>query len=326
MNNSPQTVTVQPETPSYETAILPSPIGSECSLTTGKLAAALAKAQGQIKGAIRDGENVYFLRGGKPSTYSSLMAVWDACRAPLSVNELAVTQTLGYVVVAGAVYTTLKTKLAHSSGEWESGVQLIRPVKDDPQGIKSAITYARRAGLEAIAGVAPADDSDDDGNAASGKPRPGTVAAAKEVAATKIADLTEKMAAHAAEARGETPPPLAHVGKTTPAPTPPKREGVLTGILMDVSEIRIANNAAKSEYISCHLKGQDRTIPVQVYEHELLPMVEKFLGKRVRVVADIRGEGARATYAVKEIQIAEQPPEQYSVEEDLKRKDSDLPF
>jgi hypothetical protein len=54
--------------------------------------------------------------------------------------------------------------LMHSSGEWISGVLEIKPVKTDPQGIGSALTYARRYGLMAMIGIAP---EDDDGNAAS---------------------------------------------------------------------------------------------------------------------------------------------------------------
>ena len=52
----------------------------------------------------------------------------------------------------------------HESGEWISGRLRVTPVKDDPQGLGSAITYGRRYGLAAIVGVAP---EDDDGNAAS---------------------------------------------------------------------------------------------------------------------------------------------------------------
>ena len=52
----------------------------------------------------------------------------------------------------------------HSSGQWISEALVMRPVKDDPQGVGSCITYARRYALAAIAGVAP---EDDDGNAAS---------------------------------------------------------------------------------------------------------------------------------------------------------------
>jgi hypothetical protein len=47
------------------------------------------------------------------------------------------------------------------------GTLTMKPVKSDPQGIGSCITYARRYSLAAMVGVAP---EDDDGNAASQKP------------------------------------------------------------------------------------------------------------------------------------------------------------
>jgi hypothetical protein len=60
--------------------------------------------------------------------------------------------------------------LMHSSGEWISGELEMTPVKSDPQGIGSAITYARRYTLASIAGIAT---EDDDGNAAAGNPSNG---------------------------------------------------------------------------------------------------------------------------------------------------------
>lgn len=137
------------------------------SLHIGELAGALAKAQGEIKGAAKDAENPFF-----SSRYSDLASVWDACRGPLSVNELSVTQATDFE--DGQI--VLITTLAHSSGQWTRGRLPIRPMKQvkgkgwedsqDPQSIGSAITYARRYALAAIAGVSPADD---DGEAASGR-------------------------------------------------------------------------------------------------------------------------------------------------------------
>ena len=125
----------------------------------GKLTEALSKAQGEIKAAVKDSSNPFF-----KSSYADLASVWDACRKPLSSNGLAVVQTTE-LTEKGIILVTM---LAHSSGEWMSGTLPVRPVKDDPQGMGSAITYMRRYALAAIAGVAP-EEHDDDGNAASGK-------------------------------------------------------------------------------------------------------------------------------------------------------------
>src|SRR3990167_8044567 len=129
----------------------------ERSEQVNDLAAALSKAQSEIKGAIRDSENPFF-----NSRYADLAAVWDACRAPLTANGLSVVQTLLPTTDTGAI--PVETILLHSSGQWISGVLTVTPVKSDPQAMGSAITYARRYALSAIVGVAP---EDDDGNAAS---------------------------------------------------------------------------------------------------------------------------------------------------------------
>jgi hypothetical protein len=125
----------------------------------GKLAEALAKAQGAIEGARRDSSNPFF-----KSKYADLASVWDACRKALSDNALSVIQTTEAPEFPQTVI--VDTRLCHSSGEWVQGRIVMKPVKDDPQGIGSCLTYARRYALSAMVGIAP---EDDDGNAATGK-------------------------------------------------------------------------------------------------------------------------------------------------------------
>jgi hypothetical protein len=129
------------------------------STTIGKLAEALAKAQGQIKGALKDSKNPFF-----HSTYADLESVWGACREPLSSNGLSVVQGAGEVAVEGKV--SVETLLTHISGEFISSTFSATPEKQTPQGIGSCITYLRRYGLQSIVGIAP---SDDDGEAAEGR-------------------------------------------------------------------------------------------------------------------------------------------------------------
>jgi hypothetical protein len=129
----------------------------ESSATFGGLAEALAKAQGEIQAAKRDQENPFF-----HSRYADLAAVWEACRQPLAKNGLAIVQLPG----KRDGHLFIDTILMHSSGQWISSRLFMTPVKDDPQGVGSAITYARRYGLQAMVGIAP---DDDDGNAASGR-------------------------------------------------------------------------------------------------------------------------------------------------------------
>ena len=128
----------------------------EMSDTIAKLAVALCKAQKEIKGAVKDSKNPFF-----KSDYADLSSVWDAIRVPLTSNGLSVTQLMD-IAPDGVI---IETVLLHESGEHISGKLFMKPVKNDPQGIGSAITYGRRYGLQAIAGVCP---EDDDGNKASG--------------------------------------------------------------------------------------------------------------------------------------------------------------
>lgn len=123
------------------------------------LAAALSKAQGEIKAAVKDTTNPHY-----KSKYADLSSVWEACRAQLSKNGLSVTQ--GFSHDSG--HTLIITTLLHSSGQWIRSILPVDPQQKTPQGMGSAITYMRRYALSAIVGVAP--DDDDDGNAASEKP------------------------------------------------------------------------------------------------------------------------------------------------------------
>jgi len=125
------------------------------SETIADLAAALAKAQASIKGALKSSENPFF-----KSKYADLSAVWEACREPLTKNGLAISQHAG----GDGTTVQVETVLLHSSGQWISSTLTMRPTKSDPQAFGSAITYARRYALAAIVGVVT---EDDDGNAAS---------------------------------------------------------------------------------------------------------------------------------------------------------------
>ena len=135
----------------------------EHSEQLNELSAALAKAQAKIRNAIKDSENPHFR-----SKYADLSSVWDACRAPLTENGLAVMQFPHSVSdETGKLHLYMRTMLTHSSGQWVRDMFEIPLTKVDAQGVVAACTYGRRAGLAAIAGVSPGDD--DDGEAAVGR-------------------------------------------------------------------------------------------------------------------------------------------------------------
>lgn len=102
----------------------------------------------------KDAKNPFF-----KSTYASLTNILDAINEPLIESELAISQ-----FPTGA--DGLTTILIHGeSGEWISSTYEMRPVKDDPQGRGSCITYQRRYALASVLSLNI--DEDDDGNKAS---------------------------------------------------------------------------------------------------------------------------------------------------------------
>jgi hypothetical protein len=123
---------------------------------TGALAAALAKAQAEMKNAAFNKKNPHFR-----SSYADLAAVRDAVTPALTANGLAIVQTLD-ATEAGPV---LVTTLLHSSGAQITGRYPLPGNFTDPQKFASAISYSRRYSLAAICNIAS--EEDDDGNAAS---------------------------------------------------------------------------------------------------------------------------------------------------------------
>lgn len=133
----------------------------ETSAETGKLDAALAKAQGEIEAASKDKTNPAF-----KSRYADLTAVWAACRPALAKHGISLTQ---WPVHAEDGRVHMVTRIAHG-GEWIRAHFSIPVTKQDPQGYGSAIQYAKRYTLAAALGVVA--DEDDDGNAASARQAP----------------------------------------------------------------------------------------------------------------------------------------------------------
>lgn len=120
-----------------------------------KLIPALIKAQGELKHAAKDSANPHF-----KSKYADLATVLDTCKPALQANGLAVTHQRESTDLGEFLITTLW----HASGQHIISRSKLQPVKSDPQGFGSAMTYARRYDLSALIGLA---SDDDDGNAAS---------------------------------------------------------------------------------------------------------------------------------------------------------------
>lgn len=127
------------------------------SETITKIAAALVAFHGEIRSISHDSENPHFR-----SQYTSLDHMIDETKPILFKHGLTVMQFPG----GDGEKITIRTMILHSSGEWiESEPLTLKPVKLDPQGAGSAITYARRYSYAAALSLSLGDD--DDGNAAS---------------------------------------------------------------------------------------------------------------------------------------------------------------
>lgn len=121
-----------------------------------KLAVALVKFNSEVKIIEKDASNPHF-----KNRYASLDTIIDEVRPLLAKHGLSVLQFPG----GDGEKFTLRSMLVHESGEWiESEPLTMRPVKNDPQGIGSCNTYARRYSLSSLLSLNTGED--DDGNAA----------------------------------------------------------------------------------------------------------------------------------------------------------------
>lgn len=125
---------------------------------TDLISKALIGAWDKMKTAKKQNDNPFF-----KSKYADFGSVVDACKSALLENDLVVTQPT--TIINGQ--TALVTTLLHSSGQWVRGLYPVNPIKNDPQAIGSAITYARRYALASIVGLVA--EEDDDGEMAMGR-------------------------------------------------------------------------------------------------------------------------------------------------------------
>lgn len=127
----------------------------EKSQSIKNIGTALSLFQTKMEKVKKDATNPYF-----KSKYATLSTILESIQLPLAESGLAFTQHPDG--------DTLCTILIHTqSGEYLQSSYAIHPAKVDPQGIGSAITYARRYALSAILGINV--DEDDDANLATGK-------------------------------------------------------------------------------------------------------------------------------------------------------------
>ena len=134
------------------------------SETIGAIAAALAKAQGELsnpeKSLIASIRSPFPREGDRTFRYASLASGLDIVRKSLGQHEIATVQTTAIDQDSGQIWLT--TLLAHASGEWISSDWPVCSASETatPHRMGSALTYARRYALFALVGIAGEDDLD----------------------------------------------------------------------------------------------------------------------------------------------------------------------
>lgn len=124
----------------------------EKSESIKNIASALIKFQSNVSKIKKDATNPFF-----KSKYASLSNIQDEISGPLEDAGLS------YMQFPDGIHG-LTTIIMHDSGEWLQSTYTMKPVKDDPQGLGSSITYQKRY---ALAGALALNiDDDDDANTA----------------------------------------------------------------------------------------------------------------------------------------------------------------
>lgn len=159
----------------------------EFSPTLGALAKALSSAQGELQDAKKDSVNPHF-----KNRFASLSSVRQAITPVFAKCGLAVVQLNEPHGKEGVCVVTL---LLHESGEWIRSRLYVPVSKADPQGFGSAISYARRYALAAIANISS--DDDDDAEHASKPttaPKPASAPSPKAPSGVDVESLVKALA------------------------------------------------------------------------------------------------------------------------------------
>jgi ERF superfamily len=135
-----------------------------CSESIGAIAAALAKAQGELtnpeKSLTATIRSPFPREADRTFRYASLASGLDIVRKSLGQYEIATVQTTA--IDQGSGQIRLTTLLAHASGEWISSDWPVCPVSEtaSPHRMGAALSYARRYALFALVGITGEDDLD----------------------------------------------------------------------------------------------------------------------------------------------------------------------
>jgi hypothetical protein len=186
------------------------------SESIGKISAALLKAQSSMGDAVKGAANPFFR-----SSYADLNSIREAVTPALNANGITVLQPT--TTLDGRYY--VETLLLHESGEYLSSLtEIVAAKANDPQATGSAISYARRYGLQSFLSVGAVDD---DSEAAMGRgkssgpsPAQASYAAKQAVKASTSPVVESKVATEAVGVTGD----LDAKGTSAPVTAPTERK------------------------------------------------------------------------------------------------------
>ena len=128
-----------------------------------EFAKALAGFNAEVGAIAKDAKNPFF-----KAEYLTLDKLIQETRPLLQKHGLSVMQFPS----GDGMNVSVTTLLLHTSGEFiEADPLVVKPVKNDPQALGSAITYARRYAYQAVLSLNTGED--DDANSAAGKNKGG---------------------------------------------------------------------------------------------------------------------------------------------------------
>lgn len=128
-----------------------------------KISKSLVKAQKEMSAAKKGAANPFF-----KSKYADYNSVLEACKEALNDNGITILQPHSLLQMGESEIAVVETILLHESGEYVSSQTKIEVAKqNDPQALGSAISYARRYGLQSLVSLPTSDD--DDGESAMGR-------------------------------------------------------------------------------------------------------------------------------------------------------------
>jgi len=149
------------------------------SASIDKLAGALLSAQSEMGNASKDSKNPFF-----KSKYADLNAVREASHPALNKYGITVLQPM----VQKGDKSYVRTMLLHASGQYlASDTEVVCAKQNDPQSYGSAVSYARRYGLQALVSLGA---EDDDAEAGMGRSKPTAVAATKAPTVIPVTEVT----------------------------------------------------------------------------------------------------------------------------------------